>query len=249
MLYFAYGAVLFFCLLPALIGLIGGIFAAFSYIPALQLHQFNWHGFEQVFAWQGVETSIFLSLSSALISTYFACFITFAILQQLWTSPHWKRLETLLSALIAMPHVAFAIGFAFLFAPTGFAIRSLIEVMDIPSSFFDSADLPLFIKDPYGLGLTLLLTIKEVPFLLFMSLPILKQIQLKQIQATASAMGYQPAQIWWKCILPIWLNKMRFPLLAVITYGVSVVDLALILGQTIPQRLQLLYGNGLTSRI
>ncbi|MEF1292071.1 ABC transporter permease, partial [Vibrio sp. M260118] len=46
--------------------------------------------------------------------------------------------------------------------------------------------------------------------------------------------GYSTAQTWWKAILPQWFAKLRFPMLAVIAYSLSVVDVALILGPTNP---------------
>jgi putative thiamine transport system permease protein len=40
--------------------------------------------------------------------------------------------------------------------------------------------------------------------------------------------------MWWKCVLPQWLPKLRLPIFAVLAYGISVVDVALIVGPTNP---------------
>ena len=46
--------------------------------------------------------------------------------------------------------------------------------------------------------------------------------------------------MWWKAVFPLWLVRMRFALFAVMAYGVSVVDLSLILGPTNPPTLAVL---------
>lgn len=136
-----------------------------------------------------------------------------------------------------MPHVAFAIGFAFLFAPTGILARVLVEITAFTPDTQNSAWL---VHDLYALGLTIALTLKEVPFLLLMSIPVLHQLSVDRVHKVSTSLGYSPVQTWWKAILPQWLVKMRFALFAVIAYGVSVVDLSLILGPTNPPTLAVL---------
>ncbi len=79
-----------------------------------------------------------------------------------------------------------------------------------------------------------MLAIKEVPFLLLMSIPILQQLKVEKIEKVSHSMGYSSAQAWWKCVFPQWLAKLRFPMLAVLAYSLSVVDVALIIGPTNP---------------
>ncbi|GAL26585.1 ABC transporter permease protein YnjC [Vibrio variabilis] len=79
-----------------------------------------------------------------------------------------------------------------------------------------------------------MLAIKEVPFLLLMSIPILRQLKVCESLKIASSLGYSEAAAWWKIILPQWFAKIRFPMLAVIAYSLSVVDVALIIGPTNP---------------
>ncbi|MFA0088733.1 ABC transporter permease [Vibrio sp. 10N.261.51.F12] len=233
MLRLLYGVLVVVCILPTIPGLLGVVIASLGYIPPLNLNEFNVSGFSQVFAWQGVETSILLTVSTALVSSYLACLLTFFILEACWNRPFWNKLELALSPLLAMPHVAFAIGFAFLFAPTGFGVRAVYELLGVNLQP-NNDSLAWLIKDPYGIGLTLMLAIKEVPFLLLMSIPILKQLKIRETIKVSSALGYKHHATWWKIILPQWFTKMRFPMLAVIAYSLSVVDVALVLGPTNP---------------
>ena len=76
-------------------------------------------------------------------------------------------MQWLLSPLLSFPHVAFAIGFAFLFAPTGLFARAIQSTV---GAIWENDSLPWLVQDPYGFGLALMLAIKEVPFLLLMSI-------------------------------------------------------------------------------
>ncbi len=232
MLRILYVAVIAICILPTVPGIVGVFASALSYIPPVGLHQVSTLGFQQVFEWQGVERSIALTLFSTLISSYLACVLAFLILQSSWQSRWWNKIESLLSPLLAMPHVAFAIGFAFLFSPTGLGMR-LLDAAGVENQS-GNQELPLLVKDPYALGLIVMLILKEIPFLLLMSIPILRQLNVEKILKVSASMGYSPNQTWWKAILPQWFKKMRFPMLAVLAYSVSVVDVALILGPTNP---------------
>lgn len=227
----AYFIVFIIGIAPTIPGLAGAILSSFSYIPPIGLAQFSWQGYHLLWEWNGVGQAIALTLFSAITSTYIALLFCFSILQRLWQSRYWKKIEACLSPLLAMPHVAFAIGFAFLFSPTGMLARSIQTVFD---TGINTQGATWLIHDPYALGLTLALALKEVPFLLLMSIPILQQLQVSRLQQVSHSLGYSTAQMWWKVILPQWLSKMRFALFAVIAYGCSVVDVALILGPNNP---------------
>lgn len=229
-----YFIVIFICVLPTIPGLLGVFFSAFGYIPPLELHHFSLDGFREVFSWAGVWQSLGMTFYSAIISSYLACLLTFAILQAAWGTKYWKRIEVTLSPLLAMPHVAFAIGFAFLFAPTGLGVRLATQLFGDDATSSSVSDLATLVKDPYALGLILMLALKEVPFLLLMSIPILQQLNVSKTAKVCHSMGYNRAQMWWKCIFPQWIAKLRFPMFAVIAYSLSVVDVALILGPTNP---------------
>lgn len=222
------------CILPTIPGLLGVVVSALGYIPPLGLHQFTFDGFREVFGWAGVWQSISMTLYTAFISSYLACLITFAVLQSAWGTRFWRKIELALSPLLAMPHVAFAIGFAFLFAPTGMGVRLLANLFDYDPSSQGVNDLASLVRDPKAIGLIVMLALKEVPFLLLMSIPILQQLNVDKLEKVSHSMGYTSSQTWWKCILPQWFSKLRFPMMAVLAYSLSVVDVALIVGPSNP---------------
>ncbi|MGL6315786.1 ABC transporter permease [Vibrio sp. WXL103] len=234
MLRLSYFVVVAICMLPTLPGLLGVTIASLSYIPPLGLDTFSLAGFAQVWAWHGVGKSLLLSFVTSLFSTILTCLVTFSILQRLWGRRGWRRVEWCLSPLMSMPHVAYAIGFAFLFAPTGLGVRAFFQLFGIDLTGAGEQGFATLVQDPYGLGLIVMLTLKEVPFLLLMSIPVLKQLNTEKSHKVCQSLGYQRHQFWWKCMFSQWLVKMRFPILAVLAYGLSVVDVALILGPTNP---------------
>lgn len=234
MLHALYILLIVVCILPTIPGLVGVVSSALGYIPPVGLNTVTLDGFSQVFAWAGVEESILLTLFSTLASSYLACFITFIILLSSWKTRFWRRIEITLSPLLAMPHVAFAIGFAFLFSPTGIGARTLFNLFGYDSGNQGLAEGALLVKDPYAFGLIFMLALKEIPFLLLMSIPILQQLNVDQVEKVSSSLGYSRAQTWCKCVFPQWFAKLRFPMLAVLAYSLSVVDVALIIGPTNP---------------
>lgn len=224
-----YLVVLLIGVFPLLPGLAGMLSPAFGIIPPLGLYQFSWQGFSAVFNWPSVTTSLLLSITSAVISCFLACMAAFSLLQAYWNKPAWQWLEKLLSPLLALPHVAFAVGFLFLFSDSGWIARLAYALL--PNS---SYEVLFALQDNLGLGLTLALAIKETPFLLIMSIAVLNNLNMTKTLQVAQSLGYSYSQAWWKVIFPQWLVHMRFPLFAIMAYSASVVDVSLIIGPTHP---------------
>ncbi|MEJ2763734.1 thiamine ABC transporter permease [Photobacterium sp. MCCC 1A19761] len=225
---------LILCALPFVPGVLGILIPAFSWLPALGMTTPKVQAFTTVLHWPGLSAAIGLTLFTGLGSTLLAAMFCFVILKRYWGSRRWQFLEHTLSPMLAMPHVAFAIGFAFTFSPTGWLFR-LLEFFGFNTDGWFS-----LIQDPYGLGLMVALAIKETPFLLLMSIAVLQQIQVSRLLAVSAGLGYSRHESWIKVILPQWLPGMRLPIFAVTAYGLSVVDVALILGPTRPPTLAVL---------
>lgn len=234
MIHLLFIVALVLCFLPLLPGMIGLLLPSISWIPTLGFDGVSLTALHAVATWPNLTVSIALSLLTGLGSTVLALFFTYIILRRYWETARWQNLERTLSPMLAMPHVAFAIGFALLFAPTGWFFRLLDSL-----GLSELAGIGL-IQDSYGIGLMLALAIKETPFLLIMSIPILKQLNVGQLCAVSASLGYCHSEAWRKVILPQWLPKLRLSLFAVAAYGLSVVDVALILGPTRPPTLSIL---------
>lgn len=178
----------------------------------------------------GLWHSAGLSLWVAGASTLGALIFTALLLAQGEGRPWMRWLHRLLSPLLALPHVAFAIGVAFLLAPSGWLLRLISPALtgfDLPPDWQT-------LKDPWGLGLILALILKETPFLLLMALSALDPARVSRQQWLGQTMGFSRPQIWWRLLLPALWPALRLPLYAVAAYGLGVVDLALLLGPDAP---------------
>jgi len=81
------------------------------------------------------------------------------------------------------------------------------------------------------------LVVKEVPFLLLMSLAALPQLQSRHRIEVARTLGYRPTIAWLKVVAPSLYPLVRLPVIAVIVFASATVDVALILGPTLPPTL------------
>lgn len=177
-----------------------------------------------------------LSLWVAAASSLATLFIVRAIAMRIFLRPLWEATAARLPALLSLPHAAFAVGLAFLIAPSGWLFR-------LVSPWLTGWDLPPdwpTVQDPWGIALIAGLVLKEVPFLLWMLLSILDRDGVGTQLLAAETLGYGRDQAWLRVVWPQVLPRLRLPLLAVFCYSLTVVDMALILGPTNPPTLAVL---------
>ena len=128
-----------------------------------------------------------------------------------------------------------AIGLVFLLSPSGWIARALA-----PLAGWDRPPLWASVNDPAVFALILGLMVKEVPFLLLVILSALSQLPLRQHLAAGRSLGYWRGIVWIKVIMPQVWPLIRLPVMVVLAYSLSVVDMALILGPSHPLSLAVL---------
>lgn len=223
------------CLLPLFAGVAGLVLPAWGYYPALGFATFSLKIWQQLFAWPGLSQAVWLSLFTGLASTFLGLVISLTILSLLWGSRLWRWVSLYIAPALALPHVAFAIGLGFLISPSGWLARAIV-----PFTQWHEPPLWLTVNDPQGLSLILMLLIKAVPFLLLMSVGVLQQLRPGHQIMMAQSLGYDRIQAWWKVLVPQLYEKLKLPLFAVLVYGITVVDAALIVGPQLPAPLAVL---------
>ena len=206
-----------------------------------------------VAVWQGLDASAWsalaadpqlpralaLSIGSALVSTLASLALALWFVTHLHGTRAWALLARALGPLLALPHAAFAIGLALLVMPAGVVARLLAATLGWTAP-------PAWptVNDPHAIGLTLVLVCKETPFLLWHLVALLARpelaLQLRGWLAGARTFGYGDAATWWRVLWPLLLPRLAWPLLAVLAYGLTVVDLALIVGPASPPTLAML---------
>ena len=181
-----------------------------------------------------------LSLWTGLASTALAWWITAWLLAQGFVRQRLGALLSGLPVMLATPHAAFAIGLVFLIAPSGWILRALspwLTGFDWPPPWSTT-------QDPWGLGLVVALTLKEIPFLLWTAATQLQRDDVRQRwraeHTLAQTLGYSPQRAWWRVVWPQLSPRLFWPLLAVLAYGLTVVDMALVIGPASPPTLAVL---------
>jgi len=218
---------------PILAGLAMAALPAFGYLPALGGDSFSLAPWRELFAQPGLARSVAISLASGLVTTAVSLAVVLLFLAGASGSRLDDGIRRLVSPLLSIPHAAAAFGLAFLIAPSGLLAR-------LASPGLTGWERPpdaLIVQDPWGLSLMAGLVIKEIPFLLLMSLAALPQLDPQRRVAMARSLGYRPTLAWLKVVAPALYPLIRLPVYAVIAYASSVVDVAMILGPTLPPTL------------
>lgn len=224
-------------LLPVIGGLISVLLPAFGWIPVIGQTTFGLQGFEALWQTPGLRQMIALSAATGLISTLLAFASMLMILAVFFDSVWLTRIERLLSPILVIPHAAAAIAIGFLLAPSGMIARLLSPWL----SGWELAPQGIFPHDPYGISIILGLVLKELPFLLLMSLGALAQPELGKTlrlnYKVALGLGYYPVTAFFKAVFPMLYPLLRLPILAVLAYASASVEMPIILGPNTPPTL------------
>ncbi|WP_137167259.1 ABC transporter permease [Salinimonas lutimaris] len=223
-------------ILPVLAGLLGMLLPAAGYFPALGYHSFSTVAIQALTVTPGLGKMVALSVSTALLSALLSLAGCIALLATFFQHRGLHRLQHLLSPVLVIPHAAAAIAVAFLLSPAGWLSRLVAPLFgwELPPAFS-------VLNDSAGLGMVLAFSLKELPFLLLVSLGILTQPALRHTLtrqvAVAQSLGYHPVTAFLKVVLPVLYPQLRLPLLAVLAYASASVEIPLILGPDNPPTL------------
>jgi putative thiamine transport system permease protein len=221
---------------PVAAGLLGTILPSLGYLPALGGERFSLEPWRDLVNAPGLATALQLSLTSGLLSTALALALTILLFAAGHGTLALTRAKQSMTPVLAVPHLAMAVGLAFLIAPSGWLVR-------LASPWLTGWDRPpdlALLQDRHGLALTLGLVVKESPFLILMTFAALGQIRADDRLRMARSLGYGPLCAWLKVILPGVYPQIRLPVYAVLAYSLSVVDMAIVLGPTTPPTLAVL---------
>ena len=196
-------------------------------------------------AWHAMLTdrqtwhALALSLGTGITSGLLAVGLCAWILSRSFPA-RWPRVVRLLGPMLAVPHAAFGIGLVFLISPSGWILRALspwATGYSEPPPWITS-------QDPWGIGLVLALAAKEVPFLLWAAAAQLQRADVAQRFSRelnlARSLGYTPHTAWWRVVWPQLWPRLAWPMLAVLAYAMTVVDVALVIGPASPPTLAVL---------
>lgn len=215
---------------PVLAGLAGTLGPAFGLMPGMARSDLTLEPWRRLVEWPGLWPAVRLSLLTGIGATVLSLAITLLLVASLHGTRAFHLVARSLSPLLAVPHAAAAMGLAFLIAPSGWIARVLSPWA---TGWLVPPDL-LILRDPAGIAMMAGLVIKEVPFLLLMVLAALAQAQGTARATLASSLGYGHAVGWIKAVLPAIWRQTRLPVMAVLAYSMTSVDVAMILGPVLP---------------
>ena len=221
---------------PVAAGLVFTLLPSFGYLPALGETQIGFRIFARLFDQPGLAGSVALTLVTGLAASLVSLGIALGFCAAAHGRPIFRRTERLLAPLLATPHAAVALGFAFLIAPSGWLVRLVSPELTGWTRPPDFAS----VGDSAGIAFVLGLVLKEAPYLLLMAVAAHGQIAATATMATARTLGYSPFAAWLKAILPQLYPQIRLPIYAVLAFSLSAVDVAMILGPSNPPPLAVL---------
>ncbi len=222
--------ILVLCLSPTTAGLIGAVIPATGWFAPLGRSDFSIKPVIMFLDQPGIWSSIWLSGFTAITATLLSYVLAMFLLASIYRNGRSGVLFRLISPLLSVPHITVAVGFLFLLQPSGWLIRLLspwLTGWDRPPDLY-------IIPDEVGIGLIIALTAKELPFLMLMGLSSLSQIKVNDTLDQASSLGYGTYSGWLYTVQPQLSSRMRLPVLIVLIFSVSVVDMALVLAPSVP---------------
>lgn len=220
-------------IIPLAFGLLGTIIPAFGYLPAVGGNDFNLAAWQALFAQPGIYRSAFQAFVIGISATAISVTLVALFTAGWYGTRLFARLQSIVSPLLAVPHAAAAFGFAFMVMPSGFIARMFSPW----ATGWESPPDLLIVNDTFGIALIAGLVIKEIPFLLLMTLAALPQVPVRRSLQFAQSVGYGQVAGFLITAWPAIYPQIRLAVYAVIAYATSNVDMAIILGPTVPQTL------------
>ncbi|MFC5584737.1 ABC transporter permease [Nitratireductor kimnyeongensis] len=215
---------------PVVFGLAGTLLPAFGYLPALGGTMFELAPFRQLLAEPAILSSAVMSLVVGLVTAAFSI-VSVMLFTAAWGGTRiFMRMQHLISPLLSVPHAGAAFALAFLIAPSGMIARLISPEL---TGWERPPDL-LIVHDPMGLSMMTGLIVKEIPFLLLVTLAALPLVKPARTRALIASMGYGRISGFVFGLWPSIYPQIRLPVFAVIAFATSVVDVATILGPTTP---------------
>ena len=240
--------------IPVLAGLVGVIFPALGYFPAIGANAFSTQVFATLFDLPDIWQMMWLSLFTGVGSTLLAVIAAFCILATFYQSSLLGKIQGVLSPFLVFPHAAAAISLLFVVSPSGIFAATTTRlnayfshafttpfVNEISEMALPAANDGTLLYDSLGLSILIALSLKELPFILLMTLSVMSQPLVKKkltgYVKVGTALGYSPTASFFKLVLPTIFSQIKLPLLAVLVFATSNVEIPLILGPNNPSTL------------
>jgi len=211
-------------------GLVLGLLQALGHLPSQSFDVLGLQHFINVLQDPDFGKSLILTLYISITSTLIAAAISvlLALILIRWAADS-KAVNFILQIPLTVPHLVIAISMILLLAPAGLLSRLLssLSIISGPSEF------PLIVNDGWGIGILTVYIWKEVPFITFMLLSVLKNMgtELLEVGATLNASRFQR---FYSITLPIIAPSLGAACLIVFAFTFGAFEVPYLLGRTYP---------------
>ncbi|MGW8193019.1 MAG: ABC transporter permease [Desulforhopalus sp.] len=173
--------------------------------------------------------TFYISATSTLIAATISVLLALALVH--WAAEN-RLFNFVLQIPLTVPHLVTAIAIIFLLSPSGLLSRLCSSIGLIPGP----AAFPLLINDRWSFGIMLVYVWKEVPFITFMLVAVLKNIgpDLMEVGATLNA---SKIQRFFHITLPILGPGLGGACLIVFAFTFGAFEVPFLLGRTYPMSL------------
>ena len=206
-------------LLPGGAGLLAALFAGLDF-----------QVMERVLQTPGIERALWSSLTTGVVATLISLLLAHLVVALITTPNKRRRADYVILPVLAMPHLAVAIGLALVLTPSGLLLRLF-------SPWATGFELPPdwhIVGDPAGITLMLGLVLKETCFLVLALTAAQAQVPVSRLLLQAQTLGYGALKARLTVIAPLLQRQIQLPLLAVLVFGMTNVEMAIPLGPDLP---------------
>lgn len=194
-----------------------------------------WYGsdsgsFQRVLDAPGVGWSLASSVWTGVLATVLSLLLAHLAVAVAVSGRWHARLNAFALPFLAMPHLALGIGLALVLAPSGLLLRLIspgLTGLTQPPDWFT-------VQDPHGISLVLGLVIKEMAFLVLVLFAARAQVPVDRLMLQARSLGYGRLKGWFIAVAPLLQEQIRLPLIAVLVFGITNVEMAIPLGPGLP---------------
>ncbi|WP_084245926.1 ABC transporter permease [Planomicrobium okeanokoites] len=216
-------------------GLFDGLLKSLGYFPAIGERQLNLDAYTNLLAsdsfWDSLELTVRVAAISSLLAGLLGGLLAIALflLNQYSEDENSRLWHRLFQLPLTIPHLVAGYVIVLLFTQSGVISKLLASVGMID----EMTDFPVLVNDPFGWGIILAYTWKEVPFVLLMVYPVLARIQ-KSWREVSRVYGAGNWNFIREIALPIMMPSWIIAVFIVFVFTFSAFEIPFLLGVTYP---------------
>jgi putative spermidine/putrescine transport system permease protein len=218
-------------------GLVFGLLQSLGYFPALGLYEISLDYYKNIFRntdfLSSFQFSLYTSFISTLLSVVLGVFLSYLIIYT--KSKHIKGLVNVYKGPILVPHTIAALLIFILFIQSGLLARIFYGL----GLIHDMSDFPPLIFDGGGIGIILAYLWKGLPFITFITIDILRNLDDKYAKVAAN-LGASHIQVFRHVLLPQLFPTIASGFMILFAFSFGAYEIPHLLGASTPKALPVL---------